>query len=77
MEDDLQHCRTMIADQERLAAKAISGEAAEAHPQMAMLYQQQLERLHCSQRRMVGVASPPKARLRLASLFFGAAASAS
>ena len=45
MEDELQHCRTMIADQERLAAEAGSPEAAEVHRQLARLYEAQLGRL--------------------------------
>lgn len=46
MNADINHCRRMVAEEQRRAKAAPSREAAEMHKQMAMLYIAQLEHLH-------------------------------
>lgn len=45
VQSDIDHCLSRIAEEERLAEKAPSGEAAQPHLQLVMLYRAQLKML--------------------------------
>ncbi|MET0181127.1 MAG: hypothetical protein ABW194_11700 [Novosphingobium sp.] len=56
--DQIEHCRRRVVEEERLAEAASSGDIAERHYQMAMLYKVQLSVL---QRKCEAI--PPPAAL--------------
>lgn len=60
MISDIQHCRDMVAREERRALEAPTPEAAESHRQMAMLYTAQCRLLQgrLGHRQFAGFNSP-------------------